>query len=127
MINVFILFEEPTDRYLADVYIRHFWKQYAKMEVGKHRALKLGPWAFVDSCKTSGLHMFNYVISWADESAVAAACGEQNYHEAATIFVGDSVTIETPDDYDIVDESFTPIMTNFDASDNSVTTRYVPR
>lgn len=127
MINVFILFEEPADRYLADIYIRHFWKQYAKMEVDGHTPLKLGPWTFVDSCKISGLHMFNYTIPWADESAVAALCGKQNYHEAATIFIGDDITIETPDDYDIVDESFTPIMINFDAADCSVTTRYVPR
>ena len=127
MINVFILFEEPADRYLADIYIRRFWKQYATMEVGKRTALKLGPWDFVDSCKISGLHMFNYTIPWADESAVAALCGEQNYHEAATIFVGDSFSIETPDCYEIVDESLTPIMTSFDDTDNCVMTRYVPR
>lgn len=127
MINVFILFEEPADRYVSDIFIRRFWKQYSHMEVGDHTALKLGPWSFVDSGVVSGLHMFNYVIPWADESAVTAVWGEQNYHEVATIFIGDSFTIETPDDYDIVDESFTPIMVSFDGEDNSVTTRYVPR
>lgn len=127
MITVHIAFEEVTAREIADIYMEQFCRTYKNMTLDNRTLPRLGRWRWCSEERTSGLSLFVYEVEWEAEADVIAVWGEQNYHEHATIFVGDSFDIETPDCYDIVSEDFTPIYTTYSPIDHRVTTRYIPR
>ena len=127
MITVHIAFEEVTPREIADLYMEEFCRTYKNMTHNNLTLPRLGRWRYCSDERTSGLSLYRYEVEWEAEVDVLAVWGEQNYHEQATIFVGESFDIETPDCYNIVSEDFTPIFTTYSLIDRRVTTRYVPR
>ena len=127
MITLHIAFEEVTPREIADLYMEEFCRTYKNMTLNSRTPPRLGRWRYCSDERTSGLSLYRYEVEWEAEADVLAVWGEQNYHEQATIFVGESFDIETPDCYNIVSEDFTPIFTTYSPIDHRVTTRYVPR
>lgn len=128
MIKVHVALEINETRDVVDRYIREFCKLYQHITPKEGEVLpKLGKWTFVSYEHTSGLHLYRYEVHWASKDNVMATIGKKDYKEEATIFVGPSFNIDTPNCYNIVSKDFVNHFSAVNKDGKRIVTRYVPR